>query len=909
MRVRARVTGVVQGVGFRPYVHGLATELGLSGFVLNDSLGRGRRGRGRGGRALPGAAARGGAAAGVDRGADVRAGAGGRRGRVRDPREPAAGARTPPIAPDTATCDACLAELFDPADRRYRYPFINCTNCGPRFTIVTGVPYDRPSTTMAGFVMCAACQAEYDDPSRPPLPRPAERLPGVRAARALAGAAGEPTVAAARALLGGAIVAVKGIGGYHLACRADDEDAVARLRARKHREDRPFALMVRDAGRPRAGRARRRCRTPLAARGRSSRAAPARRARRAVGRAALARARRDAPLLAAAPPAARRRRRAAGDDQRQRVRRADRVRGRGRAGAARRDRRPVPHARPPDPHAHRRLVVPRRADLRRSRGYVPATLPVADAPPLLAVGAELKNTFALARDGRAWVGHHIGDLRNYETLRSFTDGIAHFERLFAVEPELVAHDLHPEYLSTKYALDLDLPAVGVQHHHAHLAACLAEHGVPARRGAIYDGTGYGTDGTVWGGEILRGDLHGFERIGHLWPVRMPGGEAAIREPWRMACAWLSRPASTCRRSGSRSRNSPAPGFASPVTTSMGRLFDAVAALCGIRQTVTYEGQAAVELEAAADRERARARTRMRPASTRATPIAAVVRDLARGVDVALVAARFHNAVADATAEALRDEPVVVLSGGVFQNALLLERTRERLPRALVPRGCRSTTAASPTARPRSRRRAHDPRRVPPRLAGRAPVHRARASADRQRRVAGGGVRGDQAAVRGAAQPTPSGFRTSTARAVEDSGMGGGIGQWLLYRAGDRSLSASSRSSFRPAPRRRSTTISRGGSSASIAARRTRTSSPTDKARAQGEPPARAGRLLRAAPAARRHPPGAHDERAHVGLDPPADQRHRLRLAPRVRPGEQDEPTPVPLRLRQRGLRGVTSPDS
>ena len=201
--------------------------------------------------------------------------------------------------------------------------------------------------------------------------------------------------------------------------------------------------------------------------------------------------------------------------------------------------------------------------VRRSRGYVPATLPVAAAPPLLAVGAELKNTFALARDGRAWVGHHIGDLRNYETLRSFTDGIAHFERLFAVAPELVAHDLHPEYLSTKYALDLDLPALGVQHHHAHLAACLAEHGVERAAGAIYDGTGYGTDGTVWGGELLRGDLHGFERVGHLWPVRMPGGEAAIREPWRMACAWLAEIGATHRcghrpDAGSRSPSSPAP---------------------------------------------------------------------------------------------------------------------------------------------------------------------------------------------------------------------------------------------------------------------------------------------------------------------------------------------------------------
>ncbi len=347
--------------------------------------------------------------------------------------------------------------------------------------------------------------------------------------------------------------------------------------------------------------------------------------------------------------------------------------------------------------------------MRRSRGYVPATLPVAVAPALLAVGAELKNTFALARDGRAWVGHHIGDLRNYETLRSFSDGIAHFERLFAVTPELVAHDLHPEYLSTKFALDLDLPCMAIQHHHAHLAACLAEHGAEHAAGAIYDGTGYGTDATVWGGELLRGDLMAFERIGHLWPVRMPGGEAAIREPWRMACAWLAEIGHEAPLPGidpdrwNQVAQLARTGLASPVTTSMGRLFDAVAALCCLRLTVTYEGQAAIELEAVADRRETAAypldvaapRARAPPRRPRAAPapalvldarptIAAVVQDLARGVTIPLVAARFHNAVARATAAALRDEPVVVLSGGVFQNDLLLARTLELLPRALVP---------------------------------------------------------------------------------------------------------------------------------------------------------------------------------------------------------------------------------
>ena len=295
---------------------------------------------------------------------------------------------------------------------------------------------------------------------------------------------------------------------------------------------------------------------------------------------------------------------AARDDERQRLRRADRLRERGRAGAAGGHRGPVPAARPPDPHAHRRLGRARRAaraPLARVRAGDVAGR--ATRRRCSRCGAELKHTFALARDGRAWVSHHIGDLRNYETLRSFTDGVAHFERLFAVDARAASRTTCTRSTCRrKYALERGLPAVGVQHHHAHLAACLAEHGEPRAAGAIYDGTGYGTDGTVWGGELLRGDLDDFERIGHLWPVRMPGGEAAIREPWRMACAWLLEAGlDTSAGVGARSPRLARTGLASPMTTSMGRLFDAVAALCGLRDTVTYEGQAAIELEAAADR--------------------------------------------------------------------------------------------------------------------------------------------------------------------------------------------------------------------------------------------------------------------------------------------------------------------
>jgi hydrogenase maturation protein HypF len=353
--------------------------------------------------------------------------------------------------------------------------------------------------------------------------------------------------------------------------------------------------------------------------------------------------------------------------------------------------------------------------IRRSRGWAPAAieLPLEAPRPLLACGAELKSTFCVAKGTRAWVSHHIGDLENYETLRSFTEGIEHFGRLFAVRPEVVAHDLHPEYLSTKYALERDAAElIGVQHHHAHLAACLAEHGQrgPAA-GAIYDGTGYGTDGTVWGGELLIGGLASFERAGHLWPVRLPGGAQAVREPWRMAASWSlaasgpSGPPPTIgaeipERAWQDVQRLAAAGVASPLTTSMGRLFDAVAALCGLRLRVNYEGQAAAELEAVCDPtelefyplhvERGTTGVLL---DARAT-VRAVLSDVAAGEATSVIAARFHNAVASATASALmllaaeRGIDLIVLSGGSFQNRMLLERVSANLRhgglRVLVP---------------------------------------------------------------------------------------------------------------------------------------------------------------------------------------------------------------------------------
>ncbi len=755
-RVAVRVEGTVQGVGFRPYVYRLATELQLVGWVRNDALGveleveGSARALNRFLERLPAEAP---PLARIERiaASDVDPVGG-------PPFEILAseqgGAPMAQVSPDTATCSDCLRELFDPSDRRYRYPFINCTNCGPRFTIVRGIPYDRPHTTMASFTMCEACRSEYEDPADRRFHAQPNACPECGPSVSLTDAAGrpagprdarDPVGAAVEALLEGAIVAVKGLGGFHLACRADDDAVVARLRGRKHREDKPFALMVPDLDAARE----------LVELGEEEAALlagierPIVLARRREGAAvaeAVAPGHHDLGVLLPYSPLHHLLLADAGvplvmtsgnvshepicyRDEEALRRLADI------ADLFLLNDRPI-ETRTDDSVMRVVTVMGERRPmmLRRSRGFVPAPaeLPVPTPRPLVACGAHLKNTFSLARGGRIWVGPHIGDLENYETLLSYEEGIAHLERLFEVEPEVIVHDLHPEYLSTRYAREraarggIGRPGpelVGVQHHHAHLVGCLAEHGErgPAL-GAIFDGTGLGTDGTVWGGELLLGDLADSERVGHLWPVRLPGGEAAIREPWRMACAWL------CELEDA-GRAGPAPGlpsvfegrvdetewrnvarlarsgFASPVTTSMGRLFDAASALCGVRLRVTYEGQAAIELEMAASE--AAPGMRDRPYAlpyvegpdgtglldARAT-LRALLADLERGESVPDVAARFHEGVARGTAEACGAEAArrglqsVVLSGGVFQNVRLLERSAVLLAEAglrpLVP---------------------------------------------------------------------------------------------------------------------------------------------------------------------------------------------------------------------------------
>ena len=715
--MHVRVEGVVQGVGFRPFVHRLAADLALSGFVRNDARGVEIEAEGeadliarfleRLATDLPPLAS-----VVALRAGDVapRGGSGFTIG------DSVAGTPAAHVTPDAATCEDCLAELFDPRDRRFRYPFVNCTNCGPRFTIVTGVPYDRPRTTMAGFEMCARCRSEYDDPGDRRFHAQPIACPECGPRAWVEGLEGKAVAVAGELLRAGAIVAVKGIGGFHLACPAGDEAAVRGLRARKHREDRPFALL---AGNIDAARAM----VALAADDERLLLGPARPI-------VLAPRRADAPVAAAVAP---------GSDELGVMlpysplhhllaieagtplvltsgNLSDEPIAHEDADALERLA-PIAdafllHDRP----IHTRVddsVVRRGAVLRRSRGMVPEalTLPVEAERPLLACGAELKSTFCLAAGARAWVSHHVGDLKNYATLRSFETGVAHFERLFAVLPELVVHDDHPDYLSTGYALAREgVETVGVQHHHAHLAACLAEHSETGPAvGAIFDGAGLGPDGTVWGGEILVGGLQGFERAGHLRSVRLPGGDRAVREPWRMACAWLAdalgAPPELPRafagavepRAWAAVSELARTGLASPLTSSAGRLFDAVAALCGLRTEVTYEGQAAIELEGACD-----------PAERGAYPLPvsagvldarllvdAVTHDLDRGMPVGVVAARFHHGLADATvracaeAAAARGVEVAVLSGGAFQNRRLLERTAAGLTaaglRVLVPR--------------------------------------------------------------------------------------------------------------------------------------------------------------------------------------------------------------------------------
>ena len=623
------------------------------------------------------------------------------------------------ISPDLATCDDCLAELFDPANRRYRYPFLNCTNCGPRLTIIKDVPYDRERTTMAPFPMCSQCRAEFEDPTDRRFHAEPTACPVCGPLLELLNASGEriqaeETIAfVVDAVRQGRIGALKGLGGFHLMCDARNGTAVDALRHRKQRDEKPFAVMVETLGvaeqfcliTPEERKLLLSRERPIVLLRKRSKVSIARNV--APGNPCLGvmlpytplhhlllRGTNGLPLVMTSgnpsdEPIA--------YDDRDALRRLGNVAD----FFLTHDRRI--HLRCDD--SVTRVIAGHSLLLRRSRGFSPApvSLPGRCARPILALGGQLKTTFALGRGQHAFLSHHLGDLDYYEAYREYAAAISHYERLFAFEPEVLVHDLHPDYASTRYALarseQTGVKCLSVQHHHAHMASGMAEHGLTSPViGVSFDGTGFGTDGAIWGGEFLAGDFHSFNRVAHLRYVGMPGGDLAIREPWRMALTHLvdagQDPALLSERISIHSirlvQKMLDRRVNCPLTSSCGRLFDAIASLIGLRERASYEGQPAMELEwlasAVNDSDPYRFElTGHDPIiiDTRAM-IAAVVRDVRDGVSNSLIAHRVHSTILDIIVEVCRvvreraGLKTVVLSGGVFMNAILTSHAHQRL---------------------------------------------------------------------------------------------------------------------------------------------------------------------------------------------------------------------------------------
>lgn len=721
--------GIVQGVGFRPYIFGLARRRALKGQVLNNTTGVIIDIEGehhsieqfiREIETNPPPLS---LIEAVEHRSNL-APANFQDFRIVES-ESVAQSEFTPISADIATCTDCLRELFDPADHRYRYPFINCTNCGPRFTIIEGIPYDRAQTTMRDFLMCGECQAEYENPLDRRFHAEPTACPACGPQLSLTDASGNELMldssnvvdaisSARRLLMNGKIVAIKGIGGFHLACDALNADAVERLRRRKYREDKPFALMASSVDMVKefanVSKAEedllKNVRRPIVLLERKPYAfippsvAPCVNTLGFILPYAplhhLLVADLDRPLVMTSGNISDEPICYENDDALARL-------GNIADYFLLHDRRI--HMRTDDSIA--RIAKNQSAIvLRRSRGYAPEPIKTAFKceREILACGAELKNTFCLARDHYAFMSHHIGDLENLETLRSFTEGIEHFKRLFHLQPEVVAHDLHPEYLSTKYAHELDLiqMKVGVQHHHAHIASCMADNRIEGEViGVAMDGLGFGADGKLWGGEFFVADFLEAERVAHLDYVPMPGGQRAIREPWRMAAVYLERAIGNDflklnipfvremnQVSWATLHSMIETGTNCPATSSMGRLFDAVSSTLGLRNMVNYEGQAAIELEAAANSDISEGYEFEVSADGSMVRAEAVIRevvaDLLEGRPQGEVSAKFHNAVAgliERVALRIRDERrlnSVALSGGVFQNAYLLESVSRRL---------------------------------------------------------------------------------------------------------------------------------------------------------------------------------------------------------------------------------------
>jgi len=723
VRRAIEVSGLVQGVGFRPYVYRLATERSLTGSIANTPAGVTIQVQGPTEKVTDFLARLPQEAPPLARITAVV---------VRElPCNHEGGFRILPsrageqvhtlISADVAICADCLRELFDPADRRYRYPFINCTNCGPRYTIVRDIPYDRASTSMAVFRMCTDCQAEYDDPTNRRFHAQPNACWECGPQVELWDSEGrrldtdDAISAAAARLQAGAVVAVKGLGGFHLAVDATNVAAVERLRERKRRVEKPFAVMVATLQ-----RIEELCwvddlaRTLLVSPQRPIVVLPRREPNPVVE--AVAPFNRTlgvflpyTPLhyllfdagqfLALVMTSGNLSEEPIATDNQEALQRLG-----GLADFF------LVHNRDVLQRSDDSVVRPTAGcawQWRRSRGYVPVPVFLREeVPPILAVGGELKNTICLTKGQHAFLSQHIGDLENLETYRFFEEVVAHLVRILEIEPRIVAYDLHPDYFSTRWALgQRGVELVPVQHHHAHIASCMGENQLEGWViGIALDGTGYGTDGHIWGGEVLLADYLGFERVAHLDYVPMPGGAAAIREPWRMAVSYLAHHfgeefltfdipfvRQLHRRAAQTVLRMLARGVNSPLTSSCGRLFDAVAALAGIRQQVNYEAQAAIELEMAISDSQ----------DAVAYPLAvvpdgngwliethpllqALVNDLRRGVSAGLISRRFHNGLVAVLANLVglirhrTGLTRVCLSGGTFQNTYLLEHLLQRL---------------------------------------------------------------------------------------------------------------------------------------------------------------------------------------------------------------------------------------
>ncbi len=731
-RKEISVKGIVQGVGFRPFVYSLATKHSVNGFVINNPKGVVIEIEGEETsleefisdikHRLPP----------LSRIEDMKLKSLPPIGYKEFSIKPSSstGSKDVLVSSDIATCEECLHELFDKNNRRFSYVFINCTNCGPRFTIIKDIPYDRKRTTMKRFEMCSLCQHEYENPQNRRFHTqpngckecgPEMSLGRIENGEWKKDNTSEPIKKTALLLKQGKIIAVKGLGGFHLACDANNGKAVTELRSRKQRKEKPFAVMAKNIETIKSF-----CFVDE------------------VEEKLLYSKRRPIVLL----------KRKEGDL----CLIADEVASKQKYYGVMLPYTPLHHlilseGCPPvlimtsanaknEPICYReedafiklskiadyflihnreihtrcddsvtRIFEGKEILLRRARGYVPEpiVLPIKNQRNILACGAELKSTFCLARDNYAFVSHHIGDLENLITIKSFEDGIEHFKKLFSIEPEVVTYDMHPEYLSTKYAKKISLhnphlKMIPIQHHHAHIASCMVENGLSEKViGIAFDGTGYGTDRAIWGGEFLIADFENFRREGHFNYIPMPGGEMAIKEPWRMAVSYLYhvygdeflnlgiRPVERLdKKKWIIIKRMLSEGINSPPTSSVGRLFDAVSAILSIRDNINYEGQAAIELEMAIEESRIKTHDEKYKYTIRKENelllidtkeiVIGIVEDLKHTLPIGLISFKFHTTIAEIIADMVMrirkkfDLNKVALSGGVFQNIFLLQKT-------------------------------------------------------------------------------------------------------------------------------------------------------------------------------------------------------------------------------------------